>query len=95
MKTERFIYDDLTDTATVVQSHDVNPVLDQVRARKSAGLIGNSEKRHVATVPFALIETWCREAGVRFDDADAVKELMHRKLQSGEFSALRLWEGRY
>ena len=92
---ERFHFDELTGVSTLIETHDVNPVLNLVKARKSAGMLGDSEKRHVGTVPFALLETWIREAGVRFDDTEAVKEVLHRKLQSGEFAALRVWEGTY
>ena len=92
---ERLEYDELTDTLTEIQTHDVTPVLKSVERMKSLDLTGNIEKRHVGRIPFALLEIWVREAGVRFDDQDAVAEVLHKKLQSGEFNALRPWTGSY
>lgn len=92
---ERLHYDDLTDTLTIQETHDPTPVLDQVRALKSAGVTGFSEHRHVGRVPTFLIEQWCRDAGVSFADQDAVKDILHKKLLSGEFNNLRPWTGSY
>ncbi|MDD9727241.1 hypothetical protein PVV74_17410 [Roseovarius sp. SK2] len=92
---ERLHYDADTDTLTEIQTHDPNPVLDSVAQMKSNGLTGNSDKRHVGRVPFFLLEMWINEAGVRFDDQDAVADVLHKKLLSGEFNALRPWEGTY
>lgn len=92
---ERLHFDDATDTLTTVATHDVGPVLESVKRLQSAGLTGNIEKRHVGRVPMAVLEAWVREAGVRFDDHQAVKEVMHKKLLSGEFNGLRPWGGTY
>jgi len=92
---ERLEYDPDTDTLTEIQTHDPNPILKSVADLKSAGIIGDSEKRHVGRVPFFVLEMWVREAGVRFDDQDAVAEVLHKKLMSGDFNALRPWEGTY
>jgi len=92
---ERLQYDADTDTLTEIQTHDPNPIINSVSALKSAGITGDSEKRHVGRVPFFLLEMWVREAGVRFDDQKAVEEVLHKKLLSGEFNALRPWEGTY
>jgi hypothetical protein len=32
---------------------------------------------------------------VRWDDTQAVKDVIKRKMMSNEFSALRVWEGTY
>lgn len=92
---ERFHYDDATGDLTVIETHDPNPVLDSVAALKSAGMTGNSDKRHVGRVPFFLLEQWLQEAGVSFDDSAAVREVLNRKLLSGEFNNLRPWEGTF
>ena len=92
---EQWAYDDAADRLLIKETHDVQPVLDGVAALKSAGLTGTAERRHVGRVPFAVLENWVREAGVSFDDPEAVKEVMHRKLLSGEFSKFRIWEGEY
>ena len=92
---EEWIYEDVGDRLIVKQTHDPNPILDSVAAMKSDGITGTSDKRHVGRVPFFLIEQWVNDAGLSFDDTDAVQDLMHKKLLSGEFNALRPWQGSY
>lgn len=77
------------------ETHDPTPTLDFVQGLKSAGHVGFGENRHVGRVPFFLLEMWVKEAGVSFDDQEAVKEVLKKKLLSGEFNNLRPWEGTY
>ena len=92
---EQFHYDDLTGTFTEIQTHDVNPVLENVAALKSSGIIGSKDKKHVARIPSALLEVWVKEAGLRFDDHEAVRDLMLKKILSGDYPKLRPWEGTF
>jgi len=43
----------------------------------------------------ALLAQWARDAGIKWDDREAMREMLDRKLMSGEFAAFRVWEGRY
>lgn len=79
----------------IQETHDPTPYLEQVAALKSAGLTGFSEHRHVGRVPNFLLEQWLQEAGVSFTDTQAVKDVIKRKLLSGEFNNLRPWTGTY
>lgn len=92
---EKLHYDDLTDTLVVQETYDPNPILNSVAQLKSAGYTGFSENRHVARVPTFLIEQWCKEAGVSFSNQEAVKEILHKKILSGDFNNLRPWTGTY
>jgi hypothetical protein len=38
---------------------------------------------------------WLKEAGVRWDDHEAKKQIIRKKLLSGDFAAFRVWEGTY
>lgn len=77
------------------ETHDVQPVLDRAAALRSAGIQGFSDNRLVGTVPLVLLKEWAKEAGIKWDDREAMSDLLRRKLMSGEFSKLRVWEGRY
>lgn len=88
-------YDDMTDTLHVIKKHDAQPVLDSVSKLKQIEQPKFSEKRHVGRVPFHILEQWINEAGVSFDDYEATREVIDRKLMSGEFNKLRIWEGNY
>lgn len=90
---ERYFDDD--GKLIIQETYDPTPYLERTAKLRSAGRMGFSESRHVGTVPNFLLEQWLRDAGVSYTDTDAVNELLNRKLQSGEFSALRVWEGKY
>jgi hypothetical protein len=42
-----------------------------------------------------LVNEWIKEAGLTWDDGDAVQDMLNRKLLSGEYSKLRAWEGTF
>ena len=79
----------------IKETHDLEPTFNQVQQMKSPGWTGWGENRHIMRLPLPLIEQWIQEAGVRFDDHEAVKEVMKKKILSGEYNDLRPWEGTY
>lgn len=72
---------------------DAEPVIESVKARKSDG--APSDKWHVGRIPVALMDQWRREAGLRPDQLDELREVVRKKLISGEFNKLRPHEGSY
>lgn len=54
-----------------------------------------SDYKHVGNVDMALLNVWLKEAGVKWTDTQAVKDVLKRKLMSNEFRNLRVWEGSY
>lgn len=80
----------------VQKTYDLEPVLAQnakLRSMENAGHFG--ESRLVGTVPGWLVFQWMKEAGISVHDTAARDELLKKKLCSGEFSKLRVWEGNY
>lgn len=90
---ERYFDDD--GKLIIQETHDPNPVLNRLAALRSGGKDGFGESKHVGTVPGWLLEQWLRDDGVSFTDQEAVRDVIRRKMNSGEFSALRNWQGRY
>jgi hypothetical protein len=43
----------------------------------------------------AVLAAWLKEAGVEWSDTEAAKEVVKRKMMSGEFAKFRVWEGSY
>ena len=62
--------------------------------QKSMNSFG-SDWKHVGEIHPAMLANWLKEAGVSWSDTEAVKEVIKKKLMSGEFSKLRDWEGTY
>lgn len=79
----------------VKETHDFTAIVDRAKALQSSGQNSLGESRHVADVPLKLLELWLKEAGVSWTDHKAVEEVLKRKLMSGDFAALRVWEGSF
>lgn len=95
MKIGERMFDD--DGKIIVQkTYDLEPVLEQnakLRSVDNPGVWG--ESRHVASLPGWLVFQWMKEAGIHVNDTAARDEMLKKKLLSGEFSKLRIWEGTY
>ena len=52
------------------------------------------ESRLAGTIPMHLVEQWAKEAGVKFG-GEEMKEVIRKKLLSGDFDKLRVWHGSY
>ncbi len=90
------------DKLIIKKSHDFGPVLRQMERIRSAGIKNmgsgpdNADNRFVGRIPLALIEVWCKEAGVKWDDVHARAEVVKKKILSGEFDKFRSdWKGSY
>lgn len=77
------------------RSHDFQPALDRAADLRAAGATGFSESWLIGTVPMALVTDWLTEAGVTWDDTEAVNEVLRKKMLSGEFQKLRVHEGSF
>lgn len=73
---------------------DCAPIVENVKDLKAHGELGSSDMRHVARVPFVVVEKFCNERGISFREfmiSDVEKSAF---LNSPDFKLLRVWEGR-
>jgi len=91
---EEFI-DGEGDTFHVKTTFDPTPDLNEAALLRDAGVGLTGEHRLVGSVPAWLVDQWVKEAGLAHNDNEARKEVIKRKLQSGEFSKFRVWDGNY
>lgn len=71
------------------------PYLEQAEQLRKAGAGMTGESRLVGRVPMHLISEWLKEAGVSWDDRQGRQDVIKRKMLSGEFDRLRVWQGSY
>lgn len=83
------------DHMVIKQRHDVSQALRDVRMAKDAGIGMSGENRLAGFLDGAVLSSWLKEAGVSWSDTEAAKEVVKRKMMSGEFSKFRVWEGSY
>jgi hypothetical protein len=53
------------------------------------------ENRLAGVIPMHVLAGWVKEAGLTFEDGEAVRDLVRQKLLSGEFDRLRVWDGSF
>lgn len=91
---ETFHYDELTGTTTVKKTQDVEGYLDKNKRERGEQVSGWKGDMHkVASVPFVLIEQWCKELGCNILEAKN-RHLLMLKLNDRDYSKLRTKEGR-
>ena len=85
-------------TETGIEIHkkyDNNVYLDEVKEMRKQGVGMTGENRLVGRIPMHLVSQWVKEAGIKWSDTEAKKDLIHKKMLSGEFNAFRVWKGTY
>lgn len=88
-------YKEEDDKLIIKKTHDIGPVMRRCEEiRKNVDQDLRSDYRYVGTVPLPVLEAWCKEAGVKWDDVHARAEVLKKKLLSGDFDKLRgNWKG--
>lgn len=77
------------------RTFDVLPTLERAEALRAAGAHQFGESRMVATIPGWLVHEWLKEAGVAWHDTKARDDVIRKKMLSGEYGKLRVWNGSY
>jgi|TARA_R110000787_G_scaffold239436_1_gene345744 hypothetical protein len=77
-----------------VKQQDWNPMLKQAEEMRQNGNATFGESVCIGVIDQALMGEWLKEAGVKWDDP-AAQDVVKRKMLSGEFDKLRVWEGNY
>lgn len=78
--------------ANVVQ--DVEPILEDAKRRHNEGVHGSSEMRHAAEIPNVLIEAYCNQAGITYEEWCRNKDHIRRVLNDPALAHFRIWKGR-
>ena len=92
---EQWTYDHQENKWVQKKTYDWSHGVDMAKraTETNGGVVG--ESRLVGTIPMTLINEWCKEAGIAFDDNEKKKEVIKRKILSGDFDKFRVWKGRY
>ena len=77
-----------------VKQQDYSSSLNQAEAMRQNGNAHFGDSVCVGVIDKALMAEWLKEAGVKWDDP-AAQDVVKRKMLSGEFDKLRVWEGNY
>ncbi len=78
----------------VQRTVDVEPIMESAKLAREAPQQPLSDSWHVGRVPMFIVNEWLKEVGVKWDDP-AARDVIDRKLMSGDFAAFRVKSGTY
>lgn len=79
---------------TFERVQDVEPILKFAHAQRVAGDVGSSEMRHAASLPMVVVEAFCNDNKITFQEFMSNPKYVERMLNAPELRAFRIWEGR-
>lgn len=95
---ERMVFDQTENKIIHHRKFLNDPYITQAKQLRDAGadhLAANKDCKLVGRIPMHLITEWISEAGLKWSDTQACKELIHKKMLDPEYAHLRVWQGRY
>lgn len=93
MKIRERVFDD-DGRLVIQQTHDASRTMHKARMLRDSGRTLMSDSVCLGTVPGALVAVWAKEAGIAWNDTEALEDLVTRKLMDGEFAKFRVYEGK-
>jgi len=82
-------------TAFFNRVQDVEPIIDEVARIKqvSNGMSKSGELAHVGRIPAVIVEKYCTELGITFQEFLQDKTHINRIVSNPDYSRFRIWEG--
>lgn len=99
MKRELILQDDLIVDQASEDMDALRAVADHCKALQSCGLTrlrqlpGELDVRVLAEVPGIIVEKWCNDHGIAFDEFMRDPSVQKRMLDDPELRAFRIWPG--
>lgn len=85
----KLVFHKRTDPTNVLNSAERLRALDKDAPQFAA------DWRHVGRLDKHVVEMWLKEAGVKWDDQAAVREVIKKNLMDSNYAQFRVWEGSY
>lgn len=73
---------------------DVEKTMNEVKMLRDMGPRKDGDW-HVARIPMEVLGLWIKDAGLTWDDKEAVQDMIKKKLLSGEVNKFRPHEGNF
>ncbi|KGF25661.1 hypothetical protein [Oligella urethralis] len=88
------LHDGGGDIVIVERAQDVGDILREAKARSNEGLHGSNELKHAMTIPNVILEAYCNNNGITFNELMNNDEHIKRILNDPALSHFRVWKGR-
>lgn len=80
--------------ATFERIQDCTPIVESAKALHNAGMHGSSEMKHAARLPMVIVEKYCNEKKITFQEFMANDEHIRSVVNNPDNSMFRVWPGR-
>lgn len=81
-------------TLIIHRVQDVQPIMEFAHKQQVSGHVGSKEMRHAASIPMVLVEAYCNDKGISFDQFMADPAHIKTMCNDPALKAFRVWEGR-
>lgn len=88
------LHDGGGDIVIVERAQDVGDILREAKAKSNEGLHGSNELKHAMTIPNVILEAYCNNYGITFNELMNNDEHIKRILNDPALSHFRVWKGR-
>jgi len=92
---EHVQYNRKDDKIEVARTFDNQPSLNRAEDLRKAKIGMTGDNKLVGSIPLNIMAQWCKDAGVKWDDIEARKEVVKKNILSGEFDKFRVWQGTF
>lgn len=79
---------------TVQRTQDCTAILDNCKAKHNEGIHGSSDMRLAASLPYIVIEAYCNQHNLTFQEVMQNKVHIKKMLNDPDLSGFRVWKGR-
>jgi len=79
---------------TFERFQDCNAIAERAKAMHNEGIHGSSEMRLAASLPFVIVEKYCNDNGITFQEFCNNPAHTKRIVEAPENAAFRIWKGK-
>lgn len=87
---QRFHFDEQTGATIIESVQDCEPIMEQAKRLSREGIHGSSEMRHVARLPFVIVEKYCNEHGITYQEWNKNPVHVERMLADPDLAYFRV-----
>jgi hypothetical protein len=82
------------DRLYVGRSQDCTAIAEYAKALHNEGYHGSSEMKHAAKIPLVIVEKYCNERGITFEQFMGDDKHIKAVVENPDNSVFRIWKGR-
>lgn len=79
----------------ILRTQDCDPIAEYAKAQHNAGMFGSSDVKHAARLPMVIVEAYCNDHGVTFDEFMRDPIHIKRLVKDPKNDAFRIWKGNF